>query len=117
MFEFDLGLGLAGFIFFSLASMFGILSGSCLFQEIAQVNRKLPDDKQISYWGFYPGKMWTIKEKYDSFYPNGRLDFWRRAFQNAGFVFMGLVVLVVVPPFKNMWKSLHHGGTFLPMDY
>jgi len=40
---------------------------------IGEVNRRLPEDQQISYlWG-YPGKLTRIKEHYKQFYPNGNL--------------------------------------------
>jgi hypothetical protein len=44
-----------------------------IFAMIGKVNRRLPDDQQVSYlWG-YPGKLSGIKEKYKRFYPKGAL--------------------------------------------
>ncbi len=41
---------------------------------IGEVNRRLPDDQQVSYlWG-YPGKLSGIREQYKRFYPKGTLS-------------------------------------------
>ena len=41
---------------------------------IGEVNRRLPDDQQVSYlWG-YPGKLSGIREQYKRFYPKGKLS-------------------------------------------
>jgi hypothetical protein len=109
-----LGFGVVGSTFLCLGSTCAALSGFCIFQEIAEVNRKLPDNMQISYWGKYPGKISTIKEQYERLYPNGRLEYWRMAFQIAMFIFVGLV-LVSGGPFKQIWESIHSGSAFLPI--
>ena len=41
---------------------------------IGEVNRRLPDDQQVSYlWG-YPGKLSDIRDQYKRFYPQGTLS-------------------------------------------
>jgi len=57
-----------------------LLSQTCIisyaflvFVIIGEVNRKLPDDKQISYFGFHPLKYWRILQEYRRFYPGQRL--------------------------------------------
>ncbi len=40
-----------------LASSCAVLSSFLLWQEIGEINRKLPDSERISYWGMYPAKM------------------------------------------------------------
>ena len=41
---------------------------------IGEVNRRLPEDQQVSYlWG-YPGKLSGIREQYKRFYPKGTLS-------------------------------------------
>jgi hypothetical protein len=73
-----------------------ILSALLTNQEIGQVNRKLPDKQQVSYLGMYPTKMAKIKREYKRLYPAGRVEFWRFAFQIAGFVFIGLMVITEI---------------------
>ena len=75
-------------IFVSLGSLCAMVSGFFLLQEIAEVNRKLPSDAQISYWGMYPGKMDRIKTEYRRLYPSGKIDRLRFIFQLAAFGFM-----------------------------
>jgi hypothetical protein len=63
------------------------------YREIGEVNRKLPDEKQISYSFMYPGKMQKIKAKYHRLYPTGRVDAWRSTFQIGLFVFLALAAI------------------------
>jgi len=71
-----------------------ILSAFFLWQEIGEINRKLPDTEQISYWGMHPVKMARLKREYKRLYPSGKIDLMRRIFQYVGFAFM---VLLLVP--------------------
>jgi hypothetical protein len=81
-------------ILLSLACSCAILSAFLLWQQIGEINRKLPDDKQISYWGMHAVKMARIKEEYKRLYPSGKIELMRRIFQYAAFVFM---VLLLIP--------------------
>jgi hypothetical protein len=90
----SIGLNIPGMIFLSLAVSCAILSSVMIYQEIGEVNRKLPDDQQIPYTLMYPGKMAKIKADYKRLYPTGKAEFWRFALQIAAFVFLGLVALV-----------------------
>ncbi|HEV2400016.1 MAG TPA: hypothetical protein VGS27_23960 [Candidatus Sulfotelmatobacter sp.] len=76
-----------------LASSSCILSAFFLWQEIGEINRKLPDTEQISYWGMHPVKMARIKKEYKRLYPFGRIDLVRRIFQYVGFVFIALLLI------------------------
>src|SRR5258706_21566 len=57
-----------------IGTTLAISSALVVSAMIGEVNRRLPDDQQISYlWG-YPGKISGIKEKYKRFYPKGSLS-------------------------------------------
>jgi hypothetical protein len=64
---------LVGIALFS-AAMTGIFLGN-MFQlmMIGEVNRKKPEDQQISYFWFYPAKNVRIFKDYRSLYPEGAL--------------------------------------------
>lgn len=81
-------------VLFCLACSCALLSAFLLWQEIGEINRKLPDDQQISYWGIHPIKMAKIKREYKRLYPSGRIDLVSRIFQYAAFVFF---VLLLIP--------------------
>jgi len=80
-------------ILLSLVVSCCILSGIFLLQEIGEVNRKLPNGGQISYWGMHPLKMAKIKSEYGRLYPSGKIDLMRRIFQYAAFAF-GVLLLI-----------------------
>jgi hypothetical protein len=77
-----------------LAASCAILSAFFLWQQIGEINRKLPDNEQISYWGMHPIKMARIKREYKRLYPSGKIDLMRRILQYAAFGFM---VLLLIP--------------------
>jgi len=79
--------------FLVLGASCTIIAGFLLWQEIGEVNRKLPDDEQISYLGIYAEKMARIKREYNRLYPNGRTDRGRVAFQITGFAFLFLAAI------------------------
>lgn len=81
-------------ILLALGSSCGILSAFFLWQEIGEVNRKLPDGEQISYWGMHPAKMARVRREYRRLYPSGKIDLMSRIFQYAAFVF---AVLLLIP--------------------
>lgn len=88
-----MAITLTGILFLSLAASCGILSGFLTYQEIGEVNRKLPNGEQIPYVFMYPGKMRRIKAEYKRFYPDGQVEFWRMTFQVAGAVFLALTAI------------------------
>ncbi len=81
-------------ILLSLACSCAMLSAFFLWQQIGEINRKLPDSEQISYWGVHPAKMAKIKREYKRLYPSGKIDLMRRILQYAAFAFM---VLLLIP--------------------
>ena len=81
-------LNLAAIILGALAASCLMLSGFLLTQEIGEVNRKLPDDRQISYWWIYSEKYARIKQEYKRLYPNGRIHAAMVAFQIVGFALL-----------------------------
>jgi len=48
-------------------------SGLVISAMIGEVNRKLPEDQQVSYMWRYPGKFSDIRDHYKRFYPKGPL--------------------------------------------
>ena len=81
-------------ILLALGTSCCIVSGFFLWQEIGEVNRKLPDTEQISYLGMHPLKMAKVRREYRRLYPSGKIDLVRRVFQYAGFAFL---VLLLIP--------------------
>ena len=80
-------------IFFFLAVNCFIVSSLLNWQQIAEVNRKLPDEEQISYWGFRTFKQIKIRQEYKRLYPSGKLLLLSNVFQWAGFGFFLLTVI------------------------
>jgi len=80
-------------ILLSLGSSCAALSSFFLWQQIGEVNRKLPDNEQISYWGLHPMKMAKIKREYKRLYPGGKIDLMRQSFQYAALVFIMLMMI------------------------
>ncbi len=87
-------LSIPAIVLLCLAGSCFMLSAFFLWQEIGEINRKLPDDKQISYWGIHPIKMARIRREYKRLYPSGKIDLLSRIFQYAAFAFM---VLLLIP--------------------
>jgi hypothetical protein len=66
----SIGLNIAGMIFLCLATSCLILSSLMTYQEIGEVNRKLPDDQQIPYILMYPGKNGEDKGRVQTLIPD-----------------------------------------------
>ena len=84
-----------------IAQIFLLLSAvSCMigagfvtFAVIGEVNRKLPEEEQISYlWSHY-WKSRKIKYEYGRLYPTGRLWFYGNVLTYAAFGFLLALVL------------------------
>jgi hypothetical protein len=86
-------IGAPAVTLFCLACSCAMVSAFLLWQQIGEVNRKLPDNEQVSYWGMHPFKMAKIKREYKRLYPAGRLDLLRRIFQYAAFAFFALLLI------------------------
>lgn len=63
----------ASIVLGALAVSCAVISGFLLTQEIGEINRKLPEDQQISYWWMYSEKYLRVKTEYKRLYPNGRI--------------------------------------------
>ncbi len=87
------GLSITAIVFLCLGTSCAVISSLLVYQEIGEVNRKLPDEEQISYFFMYPGKMAKIKAEYKRLYPKGRVEFWRFVLQAAVFVFLALAAI------------------------
>src|SRR5215469_17952559 len=83
-------------ILLALAASCCALSGYFLWQEIGEVNRKLSDAEQISYWGMHLLKMARIRKEYRRLYPSGKIDLMSRIFQYATFAFLALSLIPLV---------------------
>jgi hypothetical protein len=57
----------------ALAVTLMIASNVIIAAMVGEVNRKLPEDQQISSGWRYPGKFSEISDQYKRFYPNGPL--------------------------------------------
>jgi hypothetical protein len=86
-------LDLANLLFFCLGSTCGAISAHLREREIAEVNRKLSKEEQISRsWIYPPGKIQKIKAQYYRLYPTGRVDAWRGALFTSACVFFALAI-------------------------
>ena len=84
---------------FSVAMTCIIGAGFILFAMIGEINRKLPDNEQISYlWG-HPAAYSRIYAEYKRFYPEGRLLLLYKIVLYSGFAF-----LVVCAWLSGMFK-------------
>lgn len=86
-------LSISAAILLVLAGSCAMLATFCLWQEIGEVNRKLPTSEQISYWGMHPEKMAKVKREYSRLYPSGKIDLMRQVFQYAAFMFLALLLI------------------------
>jgi len=79
-------------VLFALGTTSIIASGLVLYMMIGEVNRKLPEDRQIPYFfSFsYPyfSKFTTIKREYKRFYPTSHLHTVRIVLNVLGSIFM-----------------------------
>jgi hypothetical protein len=86
-------ISLPAMVLFCLACSCAILSAFFLWQQIGEINRKLPDNERISYWGMHPLKMAKIKIQYKRLYPSGKIDLLRRILQYTAFAFLALLLI------------------------
>ena len=72
-----------------------IWSSLVIFAMIGEVNRRLPEDQQVSYlWG-YPGKLSGIRDQYKRFYPTGTLSRLLTVLQAVTIVVMAICVFLI----------------------
>lgn len=72
-------------VLIALGTSLMFASGLILYAMIGKVNRKLPEDKQIAYLGFYPAKAFKITREYRRLYPRSHLNSVRIALAVIGF--------------------------------
>lgn len=89
-----INFSLPAVVLFCLACSCAILSSFFLWQEIGEINHKLSDAEQISYWGMHPAKMARIKQEYKRLYPSGKTDLMRLILQYSTVAF---AVLLLIP--------------------
>jgi len=85
-------INLPSIVLGALAISCAVMSGLLLTQEIGEINRKLPEDRQISYWWMYSEKYTRIKTEYRRLYPSGRIHTLGVIFELAAFAFFLLAV-------------------------
>jgi len=73
-------------VLFSVGGTLIITSGFILYAMIGKVNRKLPDNEQISYVFFYPTKALKITRKFRHLYPRSHLNTVRIVLNVLGFL-------------------------------
>jgi hypothetical protein len=83
-----------------------LVSAALTYKEIGEINRKLPDDKQISYFFFHLEKMMRIRREYKRLYPQGSLDRLSWSLSIAGIIFLILAAIATgffnhLPPHWN----------------
>lgn len=86
-------IGVLSIVLGSLAISCAILSGLLLTQQIGEVNRKLPEDRQVPYWGMHFQKYMMIRREYRRLYPNGRIHAMEVGAEIAAGVFFLLALL------------------------
>jgi hypothetical protein len=64
---------LVALVLFAAAQVCAALGGYLQWIMLAEVNRKLPDAEQISYFLWYRGKYVRLLKEYRRLYPGGRL--------------------------------------------
>ena len=65
-------------VLFGIAQVCAITGSVAVYAELSNVNRKLPDDQQISYFWWYFSKYRRVDGLYRQYYPAGRLILLRR---------------------------------------
>jgi len=73
-------------ILFAAATSLVIGANLVLYVMIGEINRKLPEEQQIGYLGFYPSKAFRITREYRRLYPGGHLNTVRIIFNIVGFI-------------------------------
>jgi hypothetical protein len=51
-------------VLLSIASAFAMIANAVIYAMVGEVNRKLPDDQQIGYFVWYPGKVGRVLREY-----------------------------------------------------
>lgn len=62
-----------GIVLFSVAMSAVVLGNKFQAMMIGEINRRRPDDNQVSYFGFTLPKVLRINDEYHRLYPRGRL--------------------------------------------
>jgi hypothetical protein len=77
-----------------------IYSNSLLYMMIGEVNRKRPDGKTISYFGFTVVKVFSIVDEYRRLYPHGKLHRYRRACLAVAYCCLAGVAICLMVRFR-----------------
>jgi hypothetical protein len=68
-------------------------AGFLSFAMIGEINRKLPENEQISYYGGHLGKFLKIRNEYRRLCPKGRLVFLYDVVFYSGLGLLGILAL------------------------
>ena len=77
-----------------------VVSGFIFYVMIGKVNRKLPDNEQIGYIGFYPAKVFRITGEYRRLYPQSHLNVVRIVLNIAG----GILIIASAARLSHFWR-------------
>ena len=64
---------------FCAAVGFAVVANLVFYAMIGQVNRKLGENEQISFFGFDPGILFKVHRAHKGFYPKSSLRLWLHA--------------------------------------
>ena len=67
-----------------------LVSAALTYQEVGEINRKLPEDQQMSYFFFHLEKMIKISREYRRLYPHSSIDQLRYVLVIVGTIFLAL---------------------------
>lgn len=87
-------------ILFAAGGTLVMTSAFMLYAMVGKVNRKLPEDQQLGYIGFYPTKALRITREYRRFYPGSRLNAVRIVLNVLGFAF----ILASAARLSQFWR-------------
>jgi hypothetical protein len=77
-----------------------IVSAFILYAMIGKVNRRLPEDEQIGYVGFYPAKAFRIAREYRRLYPHSYLNTLRIILNVLGFA----LIVASAARLSHFWR-------------
>jgi hypothetical protein len=86
-------------LLFAAGTTLIIAANFVLYVMIGEVNRKLPEDQQIGYLGFYPAKAFRITREYRRFYPHSHLNTVRIILTIVG----GILIIASAMRMSHFW--------------
>jgi hypothetical protein len=97
----SLNIPIGAAVLFAFGGTLVVVSGILFYMMIGEVNRKLPEDQQIGYFGFYPAKVFRITGEFRRLYPHSHINTLRIVLTIIGFL---LMVASAAPQFRDLWR-------------